>query len=166
MFSKKEILIGIVALIIGVTLAWSCRLEAKENKELYPNFLLYNSTQSCMQGLVSLMIRFNPELAKYPVPPVIQQQMLGHCSCVMDRIRANVSISDYYRQMNDFLWLRNTWTKYGTECSLDGYLDGLGIVPGENLEEIKVEDNKTIESPEQDSEEEEPLNGDETPFQG
>ena len=32
MFSKKEILIGIVALIIGVTLAWSCRLEAKEDK--------------------------------------------------------------------------------------------------------------------------------------
>ena len=53
------------------------------------------------------------------------------------------------------------WGKLGTECTKEGYLAGLGIRPS-----AEVEDNKTIESPEQDSEEEEPLTEDSTQFQG
>ena len=46
MFSKKEILVGVIAAILGMLVAWSCRLEATEIKEevkiidKYPNFLL------------------------------------------------------------------------------------------------------------------------------
>ena len=68
MFSKKEILFWIVALIVGVFMAWSCRLEAmdiqkleepvkKKEGVLYPNFLLYNSTQSCMRGVIQMIIQ-------------------------------------------------------------------------------------------------------------
>ena len=53
------------------------------------------------------------------------------------------------------------WGKFGAECVKEGYLAGLGINPSE-----EVKDNKTIESPEQDSEEEEPLTEDSTQFQG
>ena len=52
------------------------------------------------------------------------------------------------------------WGKLGAECTKEGYLAGLGIRPS-----AEVEDNKTIESPEQDSEEE-PLPEDSTQFQG
>ena len=89
MFSKKEILFWIVALIVGVFMAWSCRLQAmdiqkleepikKEEGILYPNFLLYNSTQSCMRGVIQMMIQLNPQLQNQMIPPAIQQQILGH----------------------------------------------------------------------------------------
>ncbi len=167
MFSRKEILFWVMALVIGVILAWSCRLDASEVKEevkisdKYPNFLLYNSTASCFRGMAQLMINLNPQLAQLPMPPAVQQQMLAHCSCVMDKIREKYTIHEYNQKINDFLWVRNVWGKFGAECTKAGYLAGLGIVPGES-----VEDNKTTELPKQDSEEEEPLTEDATQFQG
>ena len=165
MFNKKEILFWVITLIMGIILAWSCRLEATEVKEKvevsdkYPNFLLYNSTTGCFSGVVQLMIMLNPELAQTPAPPAVQQQILAHCACFMDRIRHKYTIHEYNSRINDFLWIKKLWGKFGTECAKEGYLAGLGIAPNGN------EDNKTIESPEQDSEEE-PLTEDSTQFQG
>ena len=167
MFNKKEILFWVITLIMGIILAWSCRLEATEVKEKvevsdkYPNFLLYNSTTGCFSGVVQLMIMLNPELAQTPAPPAVQQQILAHCSCIMDRIRHKYTIHEYNSRINDFLWIKKLWGKFGTECAKEGYLAGLGIAPNGD-----VEDNKTIESPEQDPEEEEPLTEDSTQFQG
>ena len=166
MFNKKEILFWVITLIMGIILAWSCRLEATEVKEKvevsdkYPNFLLYNSTTGCFSGVVQLMIMLNPELAQTPAPPAVQQQILAHCSCIMDRIRHKYTIHEYNSRINDFLWIKKLWGKFGTECAKEGYLAGLGIAPNGD-----VEDNKTIESPEQDSEAE-PLTEDSTQFQG
>ena len=78
----------------------------------------------------------------------------------MDKIRYKYTIQEYNSRINDFLWVKELWGKFGTECVKEGYLAGLGIAPNGN------EDNKTIESPEQDSEEEEPLTEDSTQFQG
>ena len=166
MFSKKEILVGVIAAILGMLVAWSCKLDAAEVKEevkisdKYPNFLLYNSTAGCFRGVTQIMVMLNPHLANVPMPPAVQQQILAHCSCIMDKIRAKHSIQEYNNKINDFLWIKKLWGKLGTECTKEGYLAGLGIRPS-----AEVEDNKTIESPEQDSEEE-PLTEDSTQFQG
>ena len=176
MFNKKEILIWIVVFIVGVFMAWSCRLEAmdiqkleepiqkEEGKELYPNFLLYNSTQSCMRGIVQMLIQFNPQLRNQLIPPAAQQQILGHCSCVVDKIRLKYPIQEYYKKMGDFLWIRDVWGGYGTECMKAGYLAGLGIKYPED-EDNKTEDNKT-ESPKPESKVEEELSDEPTIFQG
>ena len=111
MFSKKEILVGVIAAILGMLVAWSCRLEATEIKEevkiidKYPNFLLYNSTVGCFSGVVQLMILLNPELAQTPAPPAVQQQILAHCSCIMDKIRYKYTIQEYNSRINDFLFI-------------------------------------------------------------
>tara|TARA_Y100001963_G_C6663980_1_gene391864 strand:- start:100 stop:594 length:495 start_codon:yes stop_codon:yes gene_type:complete len=164
MFSKREILFWVLALIAGIILAWSCRLDATEVKEKvevsdkYPNFLLYNSTTGCFNGIAQLMIMINPDLAKVPMPAGVQQQILAHCSCVMDKIRNKYTIHEYSQKMNDFLWIKELWGNFGIICTKEGYLAGLGI---------GSKDNKTIESTEQDSEEEEePLTEDATQFQG
>ncbi len=176
MFNKKEILIWIVVFIVGVFMAWSCRLEAmdiqkleepiqkEEGKELYPNFLLYNSTQSCMRGIVQMLIQFNPQLRNQLIPPAAQQQILGHCSCVVDKIRLKYPIQEYYKKMGDFLWIRDVWGGYGTECMKAGYLAGLGVKYPED-EDNKTEDNKT-ESPKPESKVEEELSDEPTIFQG
>ena len=133
MFSKKEILVGVIAAILGMLVAWSCRLEATEIKEevkiidKYPNFLLYNSTVGCFSGVVQLMIMLNPELAETPAPPAVQQQILAHCSCIMDKIRYKYTIQEYNSRINDFLWVKELWGKFGTECVKEGYLAGLGL---------------------------------------
>ena len=176
MFSKKDILVWIVVFIVGVFMAWSCRLEAmdiqkleepiqqEEGRELYPNFLLYNSTQSCMRGIVQMLIQFNPQLQNQLIPPAAQQQILGHCSCVVDKIRIKYSIQDYYKKMSDFIWIRDVWGGYGTECMKAGYLAGLGVKYPED-EDNKTEDNKT-ESPKPESKIEEELSDEPTIFQG
>ena len=184
MFSKKEILLWTFAFIIGVFLAWSCKLEAvdvqldatdikkleepiekdkKVSKEHYPNFLLYNSTQSCMRGIVDLLITFNPQLRNQIIPPAVQQQILRHCTCVVDKSRMNYSIQEYYKNAHNFLWIRKVWGSFGNECTKDGYLAGLGIQYPE--EKVKEEDNKT-ESPKPESKVEEELSDEPTIFQG
>ena len=179
MFSRKEILFWIFTFIVSIMLAWSCRLEAQDiqkleepikkdeivEKEYYPNFLLYNSTQSCMRGLVDLIITFNPQLRNQLIPPAIQQQILGHCSCVVDRIRIKYPIQEYYKNSNDFLWIRDVWGKYGRECTKAGYLAGLGIEYPKEKEKKVEEDNKT-ESQEPESNVEEELSDEPTIFQG
>ena len=186
MFSRKEILFWIFTFTVSIMLAWSCRLEAIDiqkleepikkdeevSKEYYPNFLLYNSTQSCMRGIVELIIRISPQLRNQLIPPAIQQQILGHCSCVVDRIRIKYPIQEYYKNANDFLWIRDVWGKYGRECTKAGYLAGLGIeYPEEVKVEVKEEDNKTkednkTESPEPESKIEEEVSDEPIIFQG
>lgn len=179
MFSKKEILFWGFAFTVSIMLAWSCRLEAvdiqkleepikkdeKVEKEYYPNFLLYNSTQSCMRGLVDLIVTFNPQLRNQIIPPAAQQQILGHCSCVVDKIRIKYPIQEYYKNSNDFLWIRDVWGKYGRECTKAGYLAGLGIEYPKEKEKKVEEDNKT-ESQEPESSVEEELSDEPTIFQG
>ena len=179
MFSRKEILFWIFTFIVSIMLAWSCRLEAVDNqkleepikkdekveKEYYPNFLLYNSTQSCMRGLVDLIVTFNPQLRNQIIPPAAQQQILGHCSCVVDKIRIKYPIQEYYKNSNDFLWIREVWGKYGRECTKAGYLAGLGIEYPKEKEKKVEEDNKT-ESQEPESSVEEELSDEPTIFQG
>tara|TARA_Y100001951_G_scaffold99435_1_gene101462 strand:- start:509 stop:1051 length:543 start_codon:yes stop_codon:yes gene_type:complete len=180
MFNKKEILIWIVVFIVGVFMAWSCRLEAidiqkleepikKEvegSRDLYPNFLLYNSTQSCMRGIVQMLIQFNPQLRNQLIPAAAQQQILGHCSCVVDKIRVKYSVQEYYNKMSDYIWIRDVWGGYGTECMKAGYLAGLGIkYPEKEETKVEEEDNKT-ESPKPESKVEEKVRDEPTIFQG
>ena len=173
MFSKKEILLWFVTFFVGIMLSWSCKLEAADvdtkhipKRNLYPNVLMYNSTASCIQGVVSLLLVSNPNLRNQMLPPAVLQQLIGHCSCVMDKIRLLHSVEEYYANMHDYVWIRSIWGKYGAECVDMGYLAGLGIGKAP-----LPSDNQTIEEPKEIKPEpkilvpEETL-GEDTSFQG
>ena len=117
-------------------------LQAAEKRNIYPNVLLYNSSASCIQGVVSLLLASNPNLRNQMLPPAVLQQMIGHCSCVMDKIRLLHSVEEYYANMHDYVWIRTLWGKYGAECVDMGYLAGLGIGKAP-----LPSDNKTTEKP-------------------
>ena len=158
------------ALFTVTVFAWSVQAQETEKKdEFYPNFLLYNSTTACMQGVVTLVISNNPSLKNQFIPPAIQQQLLGHCSCIVDRIRKEITIQEYRKEIHDYLWIKTVWGKYGTECMKAGYLAGIVQLPiptdNETKEDTKVEDNKT-ESLEPKSSVEEIENEEPTIFQG
>jgi hypothetical protein len=144
--NNKFITICFILFAFFTVSVFAYSLQAAEKKdEIYPNFLLYNSTTACIQGVVQLIIRFNPTLKNQFIPPAIQQQLLGHCSCVIDRIRIEFTIQEYMKEINDYLWITKVWGKYGRQCMKAGYLAGVIEIPTDNetKEDTKVEDNKT-----------------------
>ena len=154
--------------------AWSVQAQDTEKKgalvhtkEFYPNFLLHNSTTACIQGVVQLIIATNPALKNQYIPPAVQQQLIGQCSCIMDNIRKEYTIQEYMTQMNDYLWIKNVWGRNGENCTKAGYLAGLINFQTDNKtkEDTKVEDNKT-ESLKPESSVEEIENEEPTIFQG
>ena len=164
--NNKFITICFILFAFFTASVFAFSLQASEKKDkFYPNFLLYNSTTACMQGLVQMVISNNPSLKNQFIPPAIQQQLLGHCSCIVDRIRKEITIQEYRKEIHDYLWIKTVWGKYGTECMKAGYLAGIVQLPiptdNETKEETKVEDNKTEslkpESKVEEIENEEPI---------
>ena len=132
------------ALFTVTVFAWSVQAQETEKRNLYPNVLMYNSTASCIQGVVALLLSSNPSLGQQMLPPAVMQQMIGHCSCVMDKIRLLVTVEDYYANMHDYIWIRNLWGKYGAECIDMGYLAGLVT---RDKKDKQPSDNQTTEEP-------------------
>ena len=91
-------------------------IPAEEKRNIYPNMLTYNSTASCIQGVVSLLLVGNPNLRNQILPPAVLQQLISHCSCIMDKIRLTYSVEEYYANMHDYIWMRDLWGKHGAEC--------------------------------------------------
>ena len=141
-------------------------IPAEERRNLYPNVLTYNSTASCIQGVVSLLLVGNPNLRNQLLPPAVLQQLISHCSCIMDKIRLTYSVEEYYANMHDYVWMRDLWGKHGAECVDMGYLAGLGIgrapLPSDNQ---TTEEPKEIKPEPKILEPEETQNED-TTFQG
>jgi len=113
------------------------------------------------------------------LPPPVLQQLIGHCSCVMDKIRLTFPVEEYFANMHDYVWIRTIWGKYGGECVDMGYLAGLGIgrapLPSDNqtIDKPKsiLESPKPIEpepepEPPKIQEPEENINDSATTFQG
>jgi len=166
--NNKFITICFILFALFTASVFAFSLQAKEKKnEIYPNFLLYNSTTACMQGLVQVVISNNPKLRNQFIPPAVQQQLLGHCSCVVDRIRKVYPLQEYLNEIHDYLWIKTVWGKYGAECMKAGYLAGIIQLPTDNKtkEDTRVEDNKT-ESLKPESSVEEIENEEPTIFQG
>ena len=147
----------------------SVSIPAEEKRNIYPNVLTYNSTASCIQGVVSLLLVSNPNLRNQMLPPAVLQQLIGHCSCVMDKIRLLHSVEEYYANMHDYVWIRTLWGKYGAECVDMGYLAGLGIgrapLPSDNQTTEEPKETKQIPKIEQ-PETEQLLDNSGTSFQG
>jgi len=139
----------------------SISISAEEKRNIYPNVLTYNSTSSCIQGVVSLLLVSNPNLRNQLLPPAVLQQLISHCSCIMDKIRLTYPVEEYYANMHDYVWIRDLWGRHGAECVDMGYLAGLGIG-----RKPLPSDNQTTEEPEPKILEPEETLGEDTSFQG
>ena len=88
------------------------------------------------------MLVSNPNLANQMLPPAVLQQLISHCSCIMDKIRLLHPVEEYFANMHDYVWIRNIWGKHGADCVDMGYLAGLGIGRAP-----QPSDNQTTEEP-------------------
>ena len=160
MFSKKEIMFWVFVFIIGVFLAWSCRLEAREKVVLkeWTTQLLYDTTNACYQGTIKWVLMSNPNLVGQAPDWRSQSQMLEHCFCVMDRIRREISIEEYQKRVFEQEWVGNIFITKAFECvKEEKTLSSFFVIQGDK--EIEVVPNNPVEVPDgetDDSQEESP----------
>ena len=144
MFSKKEIMFWVFVFIIGLLLAWSCRLEAREKVVLkeWTTQLLYDTTNACYQGTIKWVLMSNPNLVGQAPDWRSQRQMLEHCFCVMDRIRREISIEEYQKRVFEQEWVGNIFITKAFECvKEEKTLPSFFVIQGD--EKIKTVDNET-----------------------
>jgi len=116
MFSRKEIIIGVIAAFLGMVLAYSCRLEAKPVLKEWTTQLIYDTTNACYQGTLKWVVLTNPSL--YGIPPGYesQRQMLVHCFCVLDRIQKKVPIEEYQKKVFESDFVGKLFMSTAVEC--------------------------------------------------
>ena len=175
MKNKLQILFWSVIIFVGITLAWTLRLEAQARKPLteWTTQLVYDTTNVCYQGTIRWIVMVNPSLAgQLPTLPA-QRQMLSHCFCVMDRIKKQVSIEEYQKKIYDENWVGDLFMSKALECvkedqTLPSFFAQQGVLKDDNETKILSPEGKPEDSQELlPNQQEEELEGlPETIFQG
>ena len=78
--------------------------------------LLFDTTQACYQGTIRWVLLSNPSLFGQLPSPIAQRQMMEHCFCVMDKIRKEVKLEEYYKKVLNPLWTGNIFMVKAMEC--------------------------------------------------
>ena len=79
--------------------------------------LLYDTTNACYQGTIKWIFLSNPDLRNAPAPGWrAQRQMIEHCFCVMDRIRKEIKIEEYQKNVFNQEWTGNLFMTKALEC--------------------------------------------------
>ena len=102
-------------------------IKGEESRDPYPNIklhnwttqLLYDTTNACYQGTLRWIVMSNPDLACIPPGFESQRQMLVHCFCVMDRIRAKYKIEEYRKKVFDSQFIGGLFMDNAFECVKD-----------------------------------------------
>ena len=149
MFSRIEVFVWIVVLIVGITLAWSMRLEANEPEEKrvlteWTTQLVYDTTNACYQGTVRWIVLLNPTLLGQNPNPLAARQMMIHCFCVLDKIQHDVPIEVYQKKVFDETWTGELFMGKALECvknekTLPSFFANQVII----VPEAKTNDNET-----------------------
>ena len=78
--------------------------------------LIFDTVQACYQGTIRWVLLSNPALLNQIPSPLAQRQMMEHCFCVMDKIRKEVKLEEYYKKVLNPLWTGNIFMVKAMEC--------------------------------------------------
>ncbi len=118
--------------------------------------LIYDTIGACYQGTIRWVILSNPSLLGQLPGPMAQRQMVEHCFCVMDKIRKEVKLEEYFKLVTDLEWTGNTFMLKAVECVGDYETLPLffmkipdnGTITNDN-EKIVIPEDKLKDSPEE-----------------
>ena len=129
-----KIIMGVLLVVMILLVAGVAVVKAEDNKTINePKFtkggwpkildddkwrtqLLFDTTQACYQGTIRWVLLSNPALFGQIPGPLAQRQMMEHCFCVMDKIRKEVKLEEYYKKVIDPLWTGNMFMVKAVEC--------------------------------------------------
>ena len=183
-FLKNEkytkIIVGVLVFLLVILLAGLFAVRAEDNttrkKVILKEWtvqLLYDTTNACYQGTIRWIMMTNPALIGQTPGWRSQRQMVEHCFCVMERIRKNIKIEEYQKNVFNQEWTGNLFMSKALECvkeekSLPSFFvireeEGIKSVPLPKEPDGETEDSEE-ESPDQKQEESE--GSPQTIFQG
>ena len=152
MFSRTEVFVWVLVLVVGIMLSWTIRLEANEHEERrvlteWTTQLVYDTTNACYQGTIRWIMMLNPSLIGQNPNPLAQRQMVVHCFCVLDKIKEEVTIEEYQKNVFDEQWTGDIFLSKALECvKKEKTLPSFFAVQAEELTiapKAKTDDNET-----------------------
>ena len=192
-FLKNEkytkIIVGGLVFLLVILLVGVFTVRAEDNttrkkvilKE-WTTQLLYDTTNACYQGTIRWIVLTNPNLIGQTPGWQSQRQMIVHCFCVMERIRKEITIKEYQKNVFNQEWTGNLFMTKALECikeekTLPSFFviegeKGIKSIPTpkemETENSIVVPDGETEDSQEEspDQKQEESEGSPETIFQG
>ena len=124
----------IIGLIFGLMFFFVKGVRAEDNKTVkeqfrtaggYPKILdegkwstqlLWDTTNACYQGTIRWIVMTNPSLLGQVPNIMAQRQMVVHCFCVVDKIRNEHTLEEYFEKVLDPSWTGNLFMLKAMEC--------------------------------------------------
>ena len=180
-FLKNEkytkIIVGVLVFLLVILLVGVFAVRAEDNttrkKVILKEWtvqLLYDTTNACYQGTIRWIMMTNPALIGQTPGWRSQRQMVEHCFCVMDRIRKEITIKEYQKNVFNQEWTGNLFMTKALECiKEEKTLPSFFAIQGEEgIKSMIVPDGETEDSEEEspDQKQEESEGSPQTIFQG
>ena len=134
-FFKKAFIVGLIfGLIVFLMVFFVKGVRAEDNKTIvdqsrtkggYPKILgegkwstqlLWDTTNACYQGTIRWIVMTNPSLLGQVPNIMAQRQMVVHCFCVVDKIRNEHTLEEYFEKVLDPSWTGNLFMLKAMEC--------------------------------------------------
>ena len=134
-FFKKVILAGLIFGLIVLGMVFFINgVRAEDNMTVkeqfrtrggYPKILgegkwstqlLWDTTNACYQGTIRWIVMTNPSLLGQAPNVMAQRQMVVHCFCVVDKIRNEHTLEEYFEKVLDPQWSGNLFMIKAMEC--------------------------------------------------
>ena len=134
-FFKKAFIVGLIfGLIVFLMVFFVKGVRAADNKTIvdqrrtaggYPKILgegkwstqlLWDTTNACYQGTIRWIVMTNPSLLGQVPNIMAQRQMVVHCFCVVDKIRNEHTLEEYFEKVLDPSWTGNLFMLKAMEC--------------------------------------------------
>ena len=129
---KTDIYIRNGLLIFIMLVVWAVSsIRAEDNKTIFvdprpdvilknwTSQLIYDTTNACYQGTIRWIVLSIPTLMGKPPTWQSQRQMIEHCFCVLDRIRAEYEIEEYRKRVWDQNFIGTLFMNKAFECVKD-----------------------------------------------
>ena len=124
-FAKKVLICLLILIPLSIFIMNLTSARAEDNKTIvdqsrtkggYPKILgegkwstqlLWDTTNACYQGTIRWIVMTNPSLLGQAPNIMAQRQMVVHCFCVVDKIRNEHTLEEYFKKVLDPQWTGN-----------------------------------------------------------
>ena len=180
----------LISIILGFIIFFTGTAKAEDNLEKlrqlqtaseidyikigWPSSLIYDITGVCAQATYRWIVQSNPALIGRIPPPPAQRLMLEHCFCLLDRLRNQYNLEEYFKMVAQPKVFGEVRTQIAIRCiKHDGTLLGMVTLNESTDNEPTIDNSTVIPEKQEDSEEslpdqpkEESSNESESIFQG
>jgi len=120
----------------------------------WPSSLIYDITGVCAQATYRWIVQSNPALIGRIPPPPAQRLMLEHCFCLLDRLRNQYNLEEYFKMVAQPKVFGEVRTQIAIRCiKHDGTLLGMVTLNESTDNEPTIDNSTVIPEKQEDSEE-------------